>query len=257
MRDQLLDIYPDIPSDHVCITGTPQFDFYFKPEFCLSKEALCRRIGADPARPLVLYTTGIAHHFPEEHRTVEHVIRVLRQLDIHPRPQLIVRTYVKDTSPEMFALAERYAPDAIFPKVEWEKKWFTPLRGDLAVYTSLIRHAVLGINAASTVSLELLMQDTPVINLGFDPPGSDLPHWLRWRRHIEFDHYRPVAESRAVMVAGSVEELDAMLEQGLKNPQIDSEKRRAFIAHMFGDTLDGNSGRRVAMQLLRFAGART
>ncbi len=49
------------------------------------------------------------------------------------------------------------------------------------------------------------MLDKPVINLDFDPPGSNLPWCLGYQRHIRFDHYRPVAESGAVMVARSEE----------------------------------------------------
>jgi hypothetical protein len=253
MRQQLLSIYPRTQPDCVFITGTPQFDFLFKPEFWLTREELCRQIGADPQRPFVLYTTGITKHFPEEHRTVALVAELLQKMDISPRPQLVVRTYVKGTSLEMKALAEQNLPGVIFPPVHWEEKWFTPMVEDLSIYTGLMRYTSLGINAASTVSLELMMHDKPVLNLGFDPPGSKIPHHLRWSRHIDFDHYRPVAESGAVMVARSEDEVEKMLRKGLTEPKANSEKRYSFIKNMFGDTLDGNSGRRVAEQLLALA----
>jgi hypothetical protein len=190
--------------------------------------------------------------FPEEHRTVEFIAKILQDIDITPRPQLVVRTYIKGTSQEMKELAMRNLPDVIFPPQLWDEKWmFTPLYEDLAVYTSLLRECCLGINAASTVSLELLMHDKPVINLGFDPPGSSLPHHLRWERHINYDHYRPVAESGAVMLARYTEDLRRMLMKGLTEPEAESQKRQRFIANMFGNTLDGNSGRRVVEILMR------
>lgn len=256
MRDQLLSIYPNIPPERVFITGTPQFDFHFKPEFWLTREELCRQIGIDPQRPFVLYTTGIAKHFPEEHRTVALVAKLLQTMDISPKPQLVVRTYVKGTSPEMKALASQNLPDVIFPPVRWEEKWYTPMVEDLAIYTGLIRYARLGINAASTVSLELLMHDKPVINLGFDPPGSQIPHAYRWIRHIDFDHYRPVAESGAVMIARSESDMGEMLRIGLIQPNKDSEKRHDFVKRIFGNTLDGESGRRVAEQLINLSKAK-
>ncbi len=257
MRRQLLDLYPRIAPEHVVVTGTPQFDFHFKPAFWLSREELSRRIGIDPERPFVLYTTGVAQHFPEEHRTVEGVARLLQTLDVQPKPQLVVRTYVKDTSPEMHALAARSLPDVVFPPVLWDEAWFTPRYEDLAIYTSLLRHASLGINAASTVSLELMMHDKPVINLAFDPPGSNLPHHFRYVRHIEFDHYRPVAESGGVMVARSEADMAAMLHQGLTRPEADRDNRARFIRDMFGDTLDGGAGRRVAKTLVSLALSRS
>lgn len=253
MRDQLLAIYPRIEPDRVFVTGTPQLDFHFKAEFWLGREELCQRIGAEPQRPFVLYTTGIDRHFPEEHRHVEFVANLLQEVDITPKPQLVVRTYVKGTSPEMKALANKNLPGVVFPPVLWDKDWLMPMYEDLAVYTSLLRHASMGINAASTVSLELLMHDKPVMNIGFDPPGSNLPHYLRWARHIDFDHYRPVAESGAVMVARSTEDMRNMILRGLKHPEADSAARKRLIQQTFGDTLDGCSGERVAQCLLKLA----
>ncbi|MCH9647233.1 MAG: hypothetical protein K0U98_03275 [Deltaproteobacteria bacterium] len=253
MRQQLLEIYPRVKAENVWTTGTPQFDFHLKSDLELSREELCQRVGLDANRPFVLYTTGISNHFFEEHRHVEEVIRILAELDLPHKPQLVVRTYVKGTSPEMLELSKRNLPDVVFPEVLWEPRWQTPLFEDLALYSNLLRHATVGINAASTVSLELLLFDKPVMNLDFDPPGSNLPWALGFERHIRFDHYWPVAQSGAVMVARSVEDMRSMLYRGLSEPQGDSEIRRRFLHEMFGDTLDGNSGRRVAECLLHLA----
>ena len=103
----------------------------------------------------------------------------------------------------MKALARSGLPDVVFPDVKWDEQWLIPAYEDLSEYTSCLKHCAMGINPASTVSLELMMFDKPVMNIGFDPPGSDLPRAYRWSRHIDFDHYRPVADSGGVMVAWS------------------------------------------------------
>ena len=258
MKRQLLEIYPRVKRESVIVTGTPQFDFHLRKDLELPREDLCRRIGIDPDRPFILYTTGISNHFYEEHLHVETVIRLLDELSRDPdfplpKPQLVVRTYVKGTSPEMLALAERGTPDVVFPPVLWEPRWQTPQFEDLKIYSNLLRHCAVGINAASTVSLELLVFDKPVLNLDFDPPGSDLPWCMGYSRHIHFDHYLPVAESGAVMVSRSVDEMGRMLHRGLTQPAADQEARRTFLDRIFGSSLDGHAGRRVAESLLRLA----
>lgn len=253
MRDQLKGLYPEIGDERISITGTPQFDFHFKPEFWLTREELAQQMGFDPARPFILYTTGIDVHFPEEHRTVKLVIDLLNDPALPVKPQLVVRTYVKGTSEAMKALAAEHHPDVYFPEVKWDSKWYMPAYEDLATYTSLLREAAVGINAASTVSLELLMHDKPAINLGFDPPGSSLPHPYRYERHIYFDHYKPVAESGAVMVTKSAQDMHDMLISALTHPEAGSEARHQFIQKVFGNTLDGESGRRIAERLLAIA----
>lgn len=250
MKQQLLSIYPRLDPDRVYVTGTPQFDFHFKPEYHLSREELAQKIGIDPARPFIFYTTGIDKHFPEEHRHVEFIANFLQEADLNPRPQLVVRTYVKGTSREMKALATRQLPDVIFPTVQWDEKWFIPAYEDLAIYSSCLQHATMGINAASTVSLELLIFDKPVVNIGFDPPGSQIPHTYRWIRHIDFDHYRPVADSGAVMVAYSQNDMKSMICKGLLHPEVGSEIRKSYIRQVFDGTLDGNTGIHVANKLL-------
>ena len=253
IRRDLLNIYPRVPPDHVVATGTPQFDYHSRDEFRLSRKDLCSRLGIDPSRPFVLYTTGIDNHFYEEHHHVESVARLLGELDLPQRPQLVVRTYAKGTSDDMRELERRGLPETVFRPGLWDDAHQTPHFADLAIYTSLLHHTALGINAASTVSLELMLFDKPVINLDFDPPGVELPWCLGYGRHIRFDHFRPVAESGATMVARSEEDMRVMLQRGLSEPEADSDVRQRFLRQMFSDQLDGRSGRRVADELLRIA----
>ena len=257
MKRQLLSIYPRIQGSKVFVTGTPQMDFHFRPELVMPREELARRIGIDPARPFILYTTGIDRHFYEEYRHVELVIRLLMDLDLPLRPQLVVRNYIKGTSLEMKALSERRIEDVVFPAMLWDMAWATPRPEDLELYCSLLRHSAMSINAASTVTLEFLLIDKPVINLDFDPPGSNLAPCDGFKRHIRFDHFWPVAQSGASMVATSEDDMRLMLIKGLTQPEADRDARKRFVSDFFGSTADGRSGERVAETLLSLANSRS
>ena len=253
MKNQLLRIYPRIRSEAVFVTGTPQMDFHFRPDLVLPREELARRIGIDPARPFILYTTGIAHHFPKENLHVELVIKLLRELRLPVRPQLVVRNYIKGTSPEMRALSEQKLADVVFPPMLWDMAWATPRPEDLELYCSLVHHAAISINAASTVTLEFILKDKPVINLDFDPPGSDLAPCDGFKRHIRFDHFWPVAQSGGAFLADSEDAMRRLLVRGLTEAGAGSPERKQFVSDFFGPTADGNSGKRVAQCLLRLA----
>ncbi len=251
MKRQLLSIYRKVTPQQVHVTGTPQFDPHFDPALELSREELSRRIGVDPSRPFILWTTGIDNHFFDEHLHIEAVIPMLAELP--GRPQLVVRTYVKGTSPELKALAARNLPDVIFPEVLWDAEHQTPKPQDLVIYTNMLRHCAVGVNAASTVTLELLIHDKPVINLDFDPPGSSLPWSLGYERHIRFDHFAPIAESGATMVARSVDDMRSFLVEGLERPAAREAKRAALLEQLFGTAPDGSAGVRTAEALLRLS----
>jgi hypothetical protein len=242
IRKQLLRIYPSVRPDQVVVTGTPQFDFHFRPEYHQSREAFCQRVGADSSREIVLYSTGMANHMPGEEKIVEGIADLLKKFP--SQPQLLVRVYPKDLTGRFESLKQR-RPDILFPVIPWESQWLTPKVEDLALLTNTLRHCAAGINIASTVSLELCMMDKPVINVGYNPPGMDI-HPISFARYYGFDHYEPVVRSGAVEVAYSEQELESMLSAALVDPQRRAGDRRAFLQRMFGDTLDGRSAERIA-----------
>jgi hypothetical protein len=251
LRDQLLDIYDVIRPEQVVVTGTPQFDYHFRPEFFWSREEFCRRVGADPARPLVVYTTGMANPMFGEPRIVEGVADAVARAADLGRPQLLVRVYPKDRTGRFEDLKQRRR-DILFPEVPWEPHWLTPKYDDLFLLTNTLRHADVGINAASTISLELCMLDRPVINIGYNPPGIDIWPW-DYGRFYRFEHYRPVTESGAVAIAWSEDEIDGLLREALQHPERRRRERRALVERMFGNTLDGRAAARVADWLLTWA----
>lgn len=248
IKTQLLEMYEWIRPEQVFVTGTPQFDFHFQPKFYQSREEFCAQIGADSSRPIVLYTTGMANHMPGEPEIVEGIADILRESGGENSPQLLVRVYAKDLTGRFEDLKLR-RPDILFPHVAWEKSWLTPKYEDSYALINALRHSALGINVASTISLELCMFDKPVINVGYNPPSVS-ENELKYADYYEFDHYRPVVESGAVEVARSVTEMRDLIQKSLNEPQRQMAERRRLISKMFGDTLDGSSGKRVAQVLL-------
>jgi hypothetical protein len=251
LKKQLLRVYPRIRSEQVVVTGTPQFDFHFREGSCWSRDEFCRRVGADPTRPIVLYTTGMAEHMPGEPAVVEGIADMLRDLGVGRPAQLLVRVYPKDRTGRFDELKNRRS-DILFPEARWEEAWLTPTEEDTQLFTNTVRHADVGINVASTVSLELCMFDKPVINVAYNPRGLAAVR-VDYARYYEFDHYRPLVESGAVHVVHSEAEMPPALRAALEQPERGRESRRALIEQMFGNTLDGRSGERVARILLRLA----
>lgn len=243
IREQLHQLYPAVPRDRVFVTGTPQFDAHFQPRHYWSREEFCRRIGADPSRPLVLYTTGMANHMPGEPEIVRGIADMLREMDDLGRPQLMLRVYPKDRTNRFERLLQE-RPDILNCPAPWERDWLTPLEADAEWLTNTLRHADAGINVASTVSLELCMFDKPALNVGYNPPDVPVTD-VEYARYYQFDHYRPIVESGAVEVAYSPAEMRALLAASLKNPAARAAERRALLTGFFGNTLDGKSGERV------------
>jgi hypothetical protein len=198
IKRTLLDHYPKTKAENVFVTGTPQFDFHYRKEFYWSREEFCQRIGADPNRPIVLYSTGMANHVAHEPRTVEDIADMLKGMtDLGP-PQLVVREYAKGPA-GLYADLKMRRKDILFPKTDWELNWLTPKLEDCYLLTNMLRHCAVGINVASTISLELCMFDKPCINVNYLPPGFD--YYFDYRAYYQYERRlspAAVSPSRAV-----------------------------------------------------------
>lgn len=248
LKQQLLEMYEWIKPENVFVTGTPQFDYHFQEKYYLNKKDYCEEIGADPNRPIVLYATGMPNHMPGEPDIVEGIADILAEFPKGEEPQLVLRVYAKDLTGRFNELRRR-RPDIIFADPLWEPAWLTPKYEDSYSLINALRHCSLGINVASTVSLELCMFDKPVINVGYNPPSVSKQE-LSYADYYEFDHYRPVVESGAVNVAWSLDDMRQLIKSSLSNPEQNTRQRKMFINQMFGSTLDGRSAHRVAKTLL-------
>jgi hypothetical protein len=251
LKRQLLELYPGIEADHVFVTGTPQFDFHFNSNHYWSREEFCSKVGADSARPIVLYSTGMPNHMPGEPLIVEQIADMLAGMADLGSPQLLVRVYPKDRTGRFDDL-KAARPDILFPEARWVDGWLTPTEDDNRMLTNTLRHVDAGINVASTVSLELCMFDKPALNVGYNPPGMESVR-VPYARYYQYDHYRPVVESGAVEVASTPHEMKRMLRDALASPERRSAERQNLIRKMFGNTLDGRSHERVARVLLSLA----
>lgn len=254
IKRDLLRLYPTVRDEHVVVTGTPQFDFHFWPELRQPRAEWCASVGADPSRPIVLYTTGMPNHMPGEPAIVEHVADTLRTLDDLGPPQLLVRVYAKDRSGRFEDLARRRT-DIVFTPTLWERNWLTPLPEDTELWTNTLLHCDVGINVASTVSLELCIFDKPVVNVAYNPPSVS-PRQIDYARYYSFDHYRPVAESGAIALARRPEEIAKLVRDAIEHPSRAARARRALLDRMFGPTLDGHAADRVGESLSAFAEGR-
>lgn len=240
-------MYPSIKPHQIHVTGTPQFDVHFKTELQWDRARWAKEVGVDADRPVVLYTTGMPKIMPDEPWIVADLADRLAEMRDIGSPQLLVRVYAKDPS-SRFDVLRSNRPDITFSPVPWLSEYWTPLPEDTALWSSTLRHVDAGVNVASTVSLELCMFDTPVVNVAYNPPR--VPKSLAdFARYYELEHYRPVVDAGAVAVAHSPAQLAELTRRAILEPGFQSVGRARILKQFFGDTLDGHSAERVGAVL--------
>jgi len=231
------------------VTGAPQHDLYARPCGFRGRSDFLRSLGLDPARPVVVYTTGTEGTIPEEPRIVD-AVREALQGALGPSVQLLVRLHQLDR-------AERYRSLAGLPGVVLDQAGRPPVGGyhdrdfDRAALEHLadtLRHADVVLNAASSISIDAAAVGTPVVCVDFDAdPG--VPYARSVTRFYDFTHQRPVVESGGVRRARSPGELVEAVRAYLADRTLDGEGRARLVRELC-HRVDGGSGRRVGEAVL-------
>ena len=121
-------------------------------------------------------------------------------------------------------------------------------QADLVLLRDTTAYCDTAINTASTMTIDAVALDKPVVNIAFDlrPRG----YYQSCRRFYGFVHYQPIIESGAAKLATSFEELVTLLHRYLDNPGLECEER-ARLREIMCYKVDGKSAERIADLLLK------
>ena len=224
--------YHDINSDRVTVTGWPQTDIFKRVRLRADYEALLRRYGLDPARPLVLYMGNTPTNAPYEGRFVQ---RLLSWWDESARDrfQLLLRPHPRDRE-----WRERFGEAAGRPGVHVQEPSYT----DLEELTVLLQHGDCVVANAGTILLDALANDRPVVCVLYDEGAPQGESWAA--KNVVGEHYRELAGSGAFYTAESFEQVVAGIERALTDPHERAEPRRSAVHEVVGE-VDGRAAQRV------------
>jgi hypothetical protein len=127
-----------------------------------------------------------------------------------------------------------------------------PSSDDMTRLAETMLHSDLVINVASTITLDAIAFDTPVIGIGFEGTTTKrYPHPYRY--YWEYTHFNPVVESGAIRVAYSLNELLQAVNAYLDNPGTDAVGRRKVRTEQIY-YLDGKTAVRAGKAVLKAMG---
>jgi len=114
---------------------------------------------------------------------------------------------------------------------------------DLTILLNLMGHADIVINSGSTLTLDAIAFDTPVINIAFDGRRNSASDKTITYRY-EYDHFSPIVQKRGSKLVRSYEELDTAIMDYFAHPWLDREGRAAIRREQL-EPFDGLSCERI------------
>ncbi|MBV9463571.1 MAG: CDP-glycerol glycerophosphotransferase family protein [Verrucomicrobiae bacterium] len=234
----------------ITCVGVPQFDVYVNGRLP-DRDTFFREHKLDPSVPLVFFATTADEDFPYNHEMIDIVLRMNEAGQFHRRCQFILRPHPRCD----FAKYEKYGQR---PGVYVQRAGrpagvadgWNPSVGDMVELASTIRHSDVVICPSSTIIVDAIACDKPVVAIAFDGNHEDLDFYLSHRRIFKFELMQDILRFESFQVAEKQAEFRHFFNQALDEPKVGSVGRQAVRSELCYQ-VDGQSARRIAEEVLR------
>jgi UDP-N-acetylglucosamine 2-epimerase len=211
-KNKLMDC--GIENERIVITGQPSYDSLIEAQKHFSRNAICRKLGLDPAKKIIVYTTENLP--PKENEKMARIIcRTVKGL---PNVEFVIKVH-----PSELDLS-------VYKNVTEELRLNVLITRDAPIYAVLYVSDVV-ITGFSATALDGMILDKPVITVnltGFEDP-------------------LPFAESGAAIGVYEEKDLVEALEKGLYDEKSRASLKRAREKFVYSHVykLDGKAASRV------------
>lgn len=250
MKQDLLHFYPGVSPQRVKVVGTPQFEPYVMPAYSTKKPDFLSMFDIPEGKKILCYSCGDISTSRNDELYIEVIATAIEKKEFSEQVELIVRTSPAEDPDRFFFLAEKYPlirwnyPDWFLARQDHPEPWSQriPFEKDIKQLRALLMYADISINMCSTMSLDFMLFDKPVINPVF---GNEKNELYNDQRFLKFGHYEKVVDSGAVKIARDRSELVEAINYYLKNPTADKQERERLLELQIGKPLEGISSRIV------------
>lgn len=238
MRDRLLRVFPDVAPERITITGAPRLDFFYHHDRIPNRADLLAKLGfQSDARLIHLATTEL---YPSDY-----ILKTLAPLPIqiyvsvHPGGDLAKHKAYAEPAGAVVRYSFGRQEHASLPAF-----LYNPGLDDIYMLIALFKHTDVLVNHSSTVAIESLIADRPVINVKY---GRHFD-WWRWYRSMVYrdfqQHYADLVSDGATRIVYNAKQLVHAVQNYLEHPEQQRTARAATVKKMITVT-DGTTSQKM------------
>ena len=247
--------YYQADEDRVFACGVPHFDEHNRIKQNPDYEGFVAELGLDPKKPYLFVAMSSPYFAPKGIDVIEWLANKVDEGAFGPDMQLIVRPHPQNVQGGMADMSwgprlESIKSDKVgvdYPSLVKSKLPWSMQDHDMRRLSNLLAGCTVCINFGSTVSIDALMVDKPVIVVAFDA-HENLPWYKSGRRQMDYIHYYKLVELGGVKVANSFVEFTDHLNHYINDPDADWDLRQNTLYQECGEN-DGKATERVAEAL--------
>lgn len=256
MKTELQQFYASVKSKDVEVVGTPQFEPYILDRYKVSHEEFFSKFQLNPDFKTICFSCGDIATSKNDELYIETIANAIKEGEIKDL-NLIIRTSPAEDPIRFSKYVEK------FPFIKWnypkwnlsrenhQESWSQriPSVEDVKDLRSLLEYSDLNINMLSTMSLDFIQFDKPVINTVF---GNSKNGLYDDQRFLNYAHIENVVNSKATKIVKNKEELIIAINLYLENHTLDSGNRKQLLQLQVSKPLQ-QTGKRIAEKLLKWA----
>ncbi|MEM0518357.1 hypothetical protein [Aequorivita flava] len=256
MKNDLLRFYKNVKAETIEVVGTPQFEPYVLPRYANTKEEFQEQFGLKADLQTVCFSCGDISTSKNDELYIKTIAEALIVGQL-PQFNFIVRTSPAEDPIRFKEISAKY-PFIIWNYPDWkisrhghQEAWSqrVPSIEDVKYLRAILEFSDISINMLSTMSLDFMEFDKPVINSVF---GNEKNGLYNDGRFLNYEHIEYVVKSEATIIAKNKTELIEAIQFYLKNPNAHQEERQLLLAQQIGKPLIGTS-ERIAKTLRQWA----
>lgn len=235
MNEELLQ-YFSVDSDKVHNTGVTHFDIHAQvKDERISVPDLLNEIRLDSSKPYLFFTMSASYYAPNEIDIVEHLAKQIESNHFGEEMQLVIRPHManlmSDRSDQSWLRRlERINTDRVrvdFPDSDNSLLTWYMAKDDMIRLSGLLNGASVCLNSGSTVAIEALYLDRPVVITAFDT--EKWPYWNSAKRLREYIHLKKLFDTKSCALVDSLSELDQAINEYLSDPSKDAAERKKAV----------------------------
>jgi hypothetical protein len=255
MKTELQQFYTSVVKENIEVVGTPQFEPYVLERYQVSKKEFVEKFHLDASLKTICFSCGDISTSKNDELYIETIATAILDSKIK-NVNLIVRTSPAEDPIRFASFVSR------FPFIKWNyPKWSLSRQGHQEAWSqripsvedakdlrSLLEFSDLNINMLSTMSLDFIQFDKPVINTVYGNAENGL---YDDQRFLKYAHIVTVVNSNATKIVKNQEELITAINLYLENSNLDTQNRKQLLRLQVSKPLL-NTGKRIVETLLKW-----
>jgi len=245
MENELKEYYR-IKEKNIYKCGVPHFDVHIHaikhPDF----EPYFQKFNLNPQIPYIFFAMSSPRFAPREIDIVEWLAKQVElgsfgklQLVVRPHPQNVQGKMAdKNWLPKLEYLNKLKCSGVDFPEMNDSNLQWSIKTDDMDKLAHIMAGSSLVINSGSTISVEAILIDKPVILTSFDA-HQKLGYWRSARRLKDYPHFKKLLDYNAITVTNNFEDLEKKIKSSLKYPDNKRLERRKVREKYFASIGSG------------------